>query len=75
MKKALTLIAILAILFGISKLFIQGKNPGLLNENTKIDIPHELIKGKWVNKADGYKVNNESENRTERYISRKTYSY
>ncbi len=69
MKKALTLVAVFALLYAISSLFIQGKVPdNNKKERTEKSTSRELItKGKWVNKSDGYKINNESEESKERY--------
>ena len=73
MKKALTLIAVFALLFGISKLFIQGKAPDSKNQKQQITkIQDDLVNGKWINKSGGYKVSNESDNEVERY---KTFSF
>ncbi len=72
MKKALTLIAVFAILFAISKLFIQGKSPDNTTQDKKINISELLINGKWVDKSAGYKISNESEDTKERY---KTFTF
>jgi len=73
MKKALTLIAVFALLFGISKLFIQGKSPDKIKQKQqKVNIEELLVTGKWVNKSGGYKVSNESDYEVERY---KTFSF
>ncbi len=72
MKKALTLIAVFAILFAISKLFIQGKSPDNTTQNKKINVSELLTNGKWVDKSIGYKISNESEETKERY---KTFTF
>ncbi len=74
MKRALTLVAVIALLFGISALFIQGKSPETIKEvqQSPESFKKGLLKGKWVNKSGGYKVNNESEERKERY---KTFTF
>ena len=73
MKKVLTLIAVFAILFTISKLFIQGKSPEKIKQKQKIvNISDKLIDGKWINKSGGYKVSNENDTEVERF---KTFSF
>ena len=72
MKKTLTLIAVFAILFAISKLFIQGKSPDSGNQNKKISLVEILTNGKWIDKSGGYKISNESETTKERF---KTFTF
>jgi len=73
MKKVLTLIAVFAILFSISKLFIQGKSPDNKKQKQKIvNISDALINGKWINKSGGYKVSNENDREVERF---KTFTF
>lgn len=67
MKKLLTLIAVFALLFAISKLFIQGKSPDSTNKTVAIDLKEVLLSGKWVNKSDGYKVSNENKETKKRF--------
>jgi sodium ion-translocating decarboxylase beta subunit len=67
MKKLITLIAVFALLFAISKLFIQGKSPDSSNKTVAIDLEEVLLSGKWVNKSDGYKVSNENEETKKRF--------
>jgi len=69
MKKLLTLTAIFTILFAISSLFIQGKSPKQLKttDSASVDYSSVLIKGRWMNKSDGYKISNESDDTAERF--------
>jgi len=69
MKKALTLIAVFALLFAISKLFIQGKSPENIKQSVPKDMVDMLTSGKWIDKSDGYKVSNENTETKERYKS------
>ena len=73
MKRALTLIAVISLLWAISALFIQGKSSENKLQGTKnIDIFEAITSGKWVNKSGGYKISNESETKIERY---KTFTF
>ena len=72
MKKALTLIAVFAILFAVSKLFIQGKSPDNTKQNKETNLVDLLTGGKWIDKSEGYKISNESEDTKERY---KTFTF
>ena len=66
MKKLLTLAAVIVLLYSISELFINGKDPKQNKEN-KTDYISVLTKGKWINKSGGYKISNESDAVAERF--------
>lgn len=71
MKKLLTLLAAIALLYTVSNLFIGAKIPQN-NPKSNINQPsieEVLISGKWMNKSDGYKVSNESQATKARYKS------
>ncbi len=73
MKKVLTLIAVFAIIFAISKLFLQGKSPDKIKQKQKtVNISDALTNGKWINKSGGYKVSNENDYEVERF---KTFTF
>ncbi len=63
MKKLLTLSAIFLVLWGISKLFIQGVQPG----GSHTDKEKQLIDAKWICKSDGYQISNEDSTTAFRY--------
>lgn len=65
MKKALTFFAVIALLWGISALFIQSKSP----KKEKINLKEIITSGKWVNKAGNYKISNSSNDKVKRYKS------
>ncbi len=68
MKKLLTFAAVITLLYAISALFINGKEPVQKNEKNKDrDYTSILLKGKWINKSGGYKISNESDIVTERF--------
>jgi len=66
MKKVLTVLAIISILWGISALFLHGKSPDGADKIEKKTVTETLLTGKWLSKTDGYKVNNETDATVER---------
>lgn len=66
MKKILTSVFALFIMWGASQLFIHGTEPGEQNEAGTIEI---LTRGKWVVKSGGYRISNSDSAETERYKS------
>ena len=71
MKKLLTLIMAMSLLFAVSGIFIGAKSTKgkLENTNSVESLEEVLISGKWMNKSDGYRVSNESEDTKSRYKS------
>ncbi len=67
MKKLLTLASVFIILFGISYLFLNGKNPKQIKTKEKTGFVEILTKGKWTNKSGGYKISNETDDTAERF--------
>ncbi len=67
MKKILTLAAVFTILFSISYLFLHGKTPKQNLQKDSIDYASVLLKGRWMNKAGGYKISNETDDTAERF--------
>lgn len=68
MKKILTVIAVISLMWGISALFIHGKSPDKTSKKTeKTNIAESIVSGKWVNKSGGYRTSNESKTEVKRY--------
>ncbi len=70
MKKALTLIAVITLLWAISELFIQGKSPK--DKTQKLTLSEAITSGKWVNRSGGYRTIGDSVSDLKRY---KTFSF
>ncbi len=64
MRKALTFIAVITLLWGISSLFINSKSSP--EKKSAKSLSQTLIEGKWVNRADGYKTTYDSKDYTKR---------
>ncbi len=61
----------MSLLFAVSGIFIGAKSTKgkLENTNSVESLEEVLISGKWMNKSDGYRVSNESEDTKSRYKS------
>lgn len=67
MKKLLTLAAVFALLWAISSLFIQSKEPGKGQQEKS--VKEQITSGKWVCKSGGYTISNENDKEVERFKS------